>query len=99
MAKLFQQGPLTLKQLHGYDYEFLIGNNRVAVLSSQLSGLDYMYLYFLPDVLRDNDRTRIDIRYKTVDEAVEIATKIVKKKLYIMSSNILESIKGITVEK
>lgn len=79
-------------------YDFYIGEELVAELTTLL-GLDYAYLYFLPTMRKDNDRTRIDLRYITYDEAVEKAIKIVTKKLYLQSMNILDSLKSIDVEK
>lgn len=74
------------------EYNFYVNNKLVAELRRQLIGFDYMYVYFLPELYRDNYRIRIDLRYMTFDEVLEKATKIVKKKLYIMASNILSSI-------
>ena len=79
-------------------YDFYIGEELVAELTTQL-GLDYAYLYFLPTTHKDNDRTRIDLRYITYDEAVEKAIKIVIKKLYLQSVNILDSLKNIDVKR
>lgn len=81
------------------EYDFYIGEELVAQLTTQLVGVDYAYLYFLPKIYRDNDRTRIDLRYITYDEALEKAIKIVTKKLYLQSMNILDSLKNIEVEK
>ena len=75
------------------EYDFYIGEELVAQLTTQLVGVDYAYLYFLPKLYRDNDRTRIDLRYITYDEALEKAIKIVTKKLYLQSMNILDSLK------
>lgn len=60
--------------------------------------MDYAYLYFLADLYKDNDQTRIDIRYLLNEEVVDKASKIVRKKLYLKASNILSSIKEITIE-
>lgn len=71
----------------------------VAQLTTQLVGVDYAYLYFLPKIYRDNDKTRIDLRYITYDEALEKAIKIVTKKLYLQSMNVLDSLKNMEVER
>lgn len=81
------------------EYDFYIGEELVAQLTTQLVGVDYAYLYFLPKIYRDNDRTQIDLRYITYDEVLEKAIKIVTKKLYLQSMNILGSLKSIEVEK
>lgn len=81
------------------EYNFYVNNQLVAQLRGQLVGTDYMFLYFLPSLYRDEDRTRIDIQYHTYDEALEKATKIVKKKLYKMASSILEDIRETEIEK
>ena len=88
------------KNSNGYmRYDFYIGEELVAELLTTPFGIDYAYLYFLPTMRKDNDRTRIDLRYITYDEAVEKAIKIVTKKLYLQSTNILDSLKSIDVEK
>ena len=74
------------------EYDFYVGDCLVASLRNQLAGLDYAYLYFLPNIYRDEYRIRIDLRYITRDEALEKAIRIVKKKLYTMASNTLSSI-------
>lgn len=81
------------------EYDFYIGEELVAQLTTQLVGVDYAYLYFLPKIYRDNNRTRIDLRHMTYDEALEKAIKIVTKKLYLRSMNVLYSLKNIEVEK
>ena len=81
------------------EYDFYIGEELVAQLTTQLVGVDYAYLYFLPKLYRDNDRTRIDLRYITYDEALEKDIKIVTKKLYLQSMNILDSLKNMEVER
>ena len=80
-------------------YDFYINNKLVAQLRTQLVGLDYMYLYFLPNLYRDSDCTRIDLRYLTHEEALEKATKIVKKKLYALASNVLSGIRETDIEE
>lgn len=81
------------------EYDFYIGEELVAQLTTQLVGVDYAYLYFLPKIYIGNDRTRIDLRYITYDEALEKAIKIVTKKLYLQSMNILDSLKNMEVER
>ena len=81
------------------EYDFYIGEELVAQLTTQLVGVDYAYLYFLPKIYRDNDKTRIDLRYITYDEALEKAIKIVTKKLYLQSMNVLDSLKNMEVER
>lgn len=81
------------------EYDFYIGEELVAQLTTQCIGVDYAYLYFLPKIYGDNDRIRIDLRYITYDEALEKAVKIVTKKLYLQSMNILDSLKSIEIEK
>ena len=83
------------------EYDFYINNNNklVAQLRTQLVGIDYMYLYFLPNLYRDSDCTRIDLRYITYEEALEKATKIVKKKLYALASNVLSGIRETDIEE
>lgn len=81
------------------EYGFYIGEELVAQLTTQLVGVDYAYLYFLPKIYKDNDRTRIDLRYITYDEALEKAIKIVTKKLYLQSMNVLDSLKNMEVER
>lgn len=81
------------------EYDFYVNDKLVAQLRGQLVGTDYMFLYFLPTLFGDEDRTRIDIRYYTYNEALEKATKIVRKKLYKMASNVLEDIREAEVEK
>ena len=81
------------------EYDFYIGEELVAQLTTQLVGVDYAYLYFLPKIYGDEDRTRIDLRYITYTEALEKAIKIVTKKLYLQSMNILDNLKNIEIEK
>lgn len=81
------------------EYDFYANDKLVAQLRGQLVGTDYMFIYFLPSLYGDEDRTRIDIRYHTYNEALEKATKIVRKKLYKITSSVLESIKETEVEK
>ena len=81
------------------EYDFYIGEELVAQLTTQLVGVDYVYLYFLPKIYGDEDRTRIDLRYITYTEALEKAIKIVTKKLYLQSMNILDNLKNIEIEK
>lgn len=81
------------------EYDFYVGEELVAQLTTQLVGVDYAYLYFLPKLYRDNNRTRIDLRYITYDEALEKAIKIVTKKLYLQSMNIIDSLKNMEVER
>ena len=81
------------------EYDFYIGEVLVAQLTTQLVGVDYAYIYFLPKIYRDNDKTRIDLRYITYDEALEKAIKIVTKKLYLQSMNVLDSLKNMEVER
>ncbi len=81
------------------EYDFYINNKIVAQLRRQLIGTNYVYLYFLPTVYRDNDCTRIDIRYMTYDTILQNAIKIVKKKLYIMASNTLSEIQKTKIEQ
>lgn len=47
------------------EYNFYVENRLVAKLRRQLIGNDYAYLYFLPEIYRDDDRTRINLRYMT----------------------------------
>lgn len=81
------------------EYDFYINNKIVAQLRRQLIGTDYAYVYFLPSIYRDNNSTRIDIRYKTTDEILQSAIKIVKKKLYIIVSNTLCEIQKTNIEQ
>lgn len=78
------------------EYDFYIDGKLVAQLRRQLIGMDYAYLYFLPNLYRENDRTRIDIRYMVDSEVVEKAYRIVTKKLYTMSMKVLDGIKEIS---
>ena len=78
------------------EYDFYIDGVLVAQLRRQLIGMDYAYLYFLPDLYRDNDRTRIDIRYMVDSEVIEKAFRIITKKLYTMSMKVLDGIKEIS---
>lgn len=80
-------------------YNFYVNNKLVAKLRRQLVGLDYAYIYFLPKLYGDEDCTRIDLRYFTNDEVLEKAIKIVKKKLYMIASNILTDIRETNIEK
>ena len=86
------------KCIHG-EYDFYIGEELVAQLTTQLVDVDYAYLYFLPKIYGDNDRTKIDLRYITFNEALEKAIKIVTKKLYLQSMHILDNLKNIEVGK
>lgn len=81
------------------EYNFYIDNNLIAQLRRQLVELDYAYLYFGPKLYGCEDRTRIDLRYITNDEALKKAIKIVKKKLYVISSNILSDIRETNIEE
>lgn len=74
------------------EYDFYIKNKRVAKFRNQLIGLDYVYLYFMPDDFGDNYCIRIDKRYITHDEALEKAIRIVKKKMYLIATDILSDI-------
>lgn len=77
------------------DYNFFVkfGNEeiRVASLASQLVGTDKMFLYmhFPTD---ECSKTVLDLKYHTYNEVFEQAKKIVCKKMYRYSQNILESI-------
>ena len=80
------------------EYDFYVDNQIVAELRTQLVGLDYVYLYFLPKIYGDSYRIRIDIRYITDDEALEKAIRIVQSKLYTIASDILSDIKHTEIE-
>lgn len=85
------------KWIYG-EYDFYVGNQIVAKFRTQLIGVDYVYLYFLPKIYGDSYSIRIDIRYITIKEALEKATKIVQSKLYTIASDILSDIKHIEIE-
>ena len=78
------------------EYDFYIDGKLVAQLRRQLIGMDYAYLYFLPNLYKDNDCTRIDIRYMVDSEVIEKAYRIVTKKLYSMSMKELSGIREIS---
>lgn len=80
------------------EYNFYVNNHLVAKLRTQLVGIDYAYLYFLPELYGNEDRTRLDLRYNTLEETLESAIKIVKKKLYVSASTILTNIKTTEIE-
>ena len=81
------------------EYDFYVNNKIVAKFRTQLIGSDYVYVYFLPQIYRDEYCIRIDKRYITHDEALDKAIKIVQKKLYTLASNTLFDIKKIEREK
>lgn len=75
------------------DFFMNFGNKeiRVASLRSQLVGLDKMYLdmhFPTPEC----STTILDLKYHTYAEVLEQAKKIIKKKMYRYSQDILESI-------
>ena len=80
------------------EYDFYINNHLIAKLRRQLIGTDYAYLYFLPELYGDENRTRLDLRCNTSEETLKSAIKIVKKKLYASASAILTNIKTTEIE-
>ena len=80
------------------EYDFYVGNQIVAKFRTQLVGLDYVYLYFLPRIYGDRYKIRIDIRHITDKEALEKAIKIVQSKLYTLAIDVLSDIKHTEIE-
>lgn len=76
-----------------YDFFITVANEeiKVASLRGQLVGHDKMFLYMhFPE--RECSRTELDLKYHTYEEVFEKAKKIVQKKLYKYSQDILKSI-------
>ena len=76
-----------------YDFFMTLGNEeiKVASLRSQLVGTDKMFLY-MHFPTKECSRTVLDLKYHTYKEVFEQSKKIIKKKLYKYSQNILECI-------
>lgn len=81
------------------EYDFYINNRLVAKFRRQLIGLDYAYVYFLPEAFRGDYCIRIDLRYITSEEALTKAINIVRKKLYLIAENALSDIRKVDIEE
>ena len=86
---------MLIKRHKGYfgEYDVYCNGILVAEIRRQLIGMDYSYVYFLPDLYKENDCTPIFKRYLSEKEVLEKAIKIIKKKLYKLSAGILEDIR------
>lgn len=76
-----------------YDFFITLANEeiKVASLSRQLIGTDKMFLY-MHFPTKECSRTELDLKYHTYEEVFEKSKKIIQKKLYKCSQNILQSI-------
>jgi len=77
-----------------YDFFITLGKEeiKVASLRGQLVGTDKMFLY-MHFPTKECSRTVLDLNKHTYEEVFELAKRIVKKKLYKYSQDILQSIK------
>lgn len=76
-----------------YDFFLILGNQelKIASLRGQLVGFDKMFLYMhFPTT--ECSRTVLDLKYHTYNEVLEKSKKIIQKKLYKYSQDILQSI-------
>lgn len=78
-----------------YDFFLTLGNEeiKIASLRGQLVGLDKMFLY-VHFPISECSRTVLDLKYHTYEEVFEKSKRIIQKKLYKYSQDILQ---GITV--
>lgn len=79
---------------HGeYDFFVKLGNEeiKVASLRGQLVGTDKMFLY-MHFPTKECSRTELDLKHHTYAEVFEKSKKIIQKKLYKYSQDILQSI-------
>ncbi|MEE1256266.1 MAG: hypothetical protein UHN47_07110 [Lachnospiraceae bacterium] len=76
-----------------YDFFLTLGNEefRIASLRGQLVGLDKMFLY-MHFPTKECSKTVLDSKYHTHEEVFEKSKKIIQKKLYKYSQEILRSI-------
>lgn len=84
------------KVLYGeYDFFITIANQelKVASLRTQLVGVDKMFLYI--HFPAECSKIVLDLKYHTYEEVFEQSKKIIQKKLYKYSQDILQGIKEI----
>lgn len=76
-----------------YDFFIKLANEeiKIASLRGQLVGTDKMFLY-MHFPTKECSRTVLDLKYHTYEEVFENAKKIIQKKLYKYSQDILQSI-------
>ena len=88
---------MRIEKVHYGEYDFFItiANQelKVASLRTQLVGVDKMFLYIhfpakCPKIV-------LDLKYHTYEEVFEQSKKIIQKKLYKYSQDILQGIKEI----
>lgn len=79
------------------EYDFYINGKLIAEYRLPLIGLDYSYLYFLPELY--DDCTRINLKDMTFERALGKAINITQKKLYLLATNILTDIKNTKIEE
>lgn len=79
---------------HGGEYDFFIRvlnqKIKVASLRSRLMPYDEMFLYIH---FPTEEKITLDLKYHTCEEVFEQAKKIVQKKLYACSQDILQALK------
>lgn len=75
------------------EYNFYVCGRLVAKLRRQLIGMEYAYIYFLPELFNDSNCTRINICCLCNQEVIEKAANIVRKKLYIMCTGALNDMR------
>lgn len=84
------------KVLYGeYDFFITIANQelKVASLRKQLVGVDKMFLYI--HFPTECPKIVLDLKYHTYKEVFEQSKKIIQKKLYKYSQDVLQGIKEI----
>lgn len=76
-----------------YDFFITLANQeiKVASLRGQLVGNDKMFLY-MHFPTKECSRTELDLKYHTYEEVFEKSKKIIQKKLYKYSQDIMQSI-------
>ena len=76
-----------------YDFFLTLGNEeiRIASLRGQLVGLDKMFLY-MHFPTKECSRIVLDLKYHAYEEVFEKSKRIIQKKLYKYSQDILTSI-------
>lgn len=82
-----------------YDFFIKISNIeiKVASLRSQLIGTDKMFLY-IHFPLKEHSMIVLDLKYHTYEEVFEQSKKIIQKKMYKCSQDILQALKRMESE-
>lgn len=81
------------------EYNIYVNNKLVAKIRKPLVGMDHTYVYFLPTIYGDNNCTTIDSRYLVESEVLEKAVNIVRKKLYLLATNIISDMRVSVIEE